>query len=167
MTYLIDANVLIEAKNKYYHMSFCPAFWEWIMRSSAGGHVYSIQSVYDELNNGNAELKDWVNTNRGLFIPVSDAATQQNLASIVEYVAAQQVSVPMSPAAMDEFLRGADTWLIAKAMTMGSTIVTHERLDLACKKKFLIPNICAQFGVPYINTFDLLTALNASFILAA
>ncbi|HIE5440263.1 DUF4411 family protein [Serratia ureilytica] len=167
MTYLIDANVLIEAKNKYYHMDFCPAFWDWLLRCSAGGKIFSIKNVYDELVSGNDELKDWALQNRDLFLPVSDKQTQTNLATIVQHVAQQQVSAPMSVGAMDEFLRGADTWLIAKAMTMGGTIVTHERLDVRCKKKFLIPNVCAQFNVPYINTFDLLLALNASFILAA
>ncbi|HHQ6590626.1 TPA: DUF4411 family protein [Serratia fonticola] len=167
MTYLIDANVLIEAKNKYYHMDFCPAFWDWILRCSAGGRIFSIQNVYDELIGGNDELKDWVNQHRDLFLTVSDIQTQSNLRTIVQYVAQQQDQVPMSVGAMDEFLRGADTWLIAKAMSMGSTIVTHERLDPRCRKKFLIPNICAHFGVKYINTFDLLLALNASFILAA
>lgn len=167
MTYLIDANVLIEAKNKYYHMDFCPAFWDWLLRCSAGGQIFSIKNVYDELINGNDELKDWALLNQPLFLPASDVQTQQNLASIVQYVSQQQAQVPMSVGAMEEFLRGADTWLIAKAMTMGSTIVTHERLDVRCKKKFLIPNICEQFNVPYINTFDLLLVLNASFILAA
>ena len=73
----------------------------------------------------------------------------------------------MAAVAMAEFLRGADTWLIAKAITTGATIVTHERLDLQCKRKFLIPNVCSHFGVRYIDTFALLQQLNASFILAA
>lgn len=98
---------------------------------------------------------------------MSDNATQQNLASVVAHVAEQQVLASMSPGAMDEFLRGADTWLIAKAMTSGATIVTHERLNFDCKRKFLIPNICNHFGVAYIDTFALLHTLNASFIMAA
>jgi len=30
MTYLLDTNVFIEAKNRYYGFGFCPAFWDWI-----------------------------------------------------------------------------------------------------------------------------------------
>ncbi|MEX0632792.1 DUF4411 family protein [Serratia ureilytica] len=105
MTYLIDANVLIEAKNKYYHMDFCPAFWDWL-RCSAGGKIFSIKNVYDELISGNDELKDWALRNRDSFLPVSDKQTQTNLAAIVQHVAQQQVSAPMSVGAMDEFLRG-------------------------------------------------------------
>mgnify|MGYP006298525777 CR=1 FL=1 len=31
MAYLLDANVFIEAKNRYYGMDFCPAFWDWLL----------------------------------------------------------------------------------------------------------------------------------------
>ena len=32
MTYLLDANTLIEAKNRYYRMTVCPAYWSWVGR---------------------------------------------------------------------------------------------------------------------------------------
>lgn len=165
--YLIDANVFIEAKNKYYHMAFCPAFWDWLLHGCAGGRLYSIQNIYQELVSGNDELKTWAQANRQFFLPVSDNVTQQNLAAVVTYVAQQQATAGMRPGAMDEFLRGADTWLIAKAITSGATIVTHERLNFDCKRKFLIPNICDHFGVAYTDTFTLLHTLNASFVMAA
>ncbi|EMB9112655.1 TPA: DUF4411 family protein [Klebsiella pneumoniae] len=165
--YLIDANVFIEAKNKYYNMSFCPAFWDWLLRECAGQHIFSIQGIYDELVTGNDELRTWAMNNRHFFLPVSDEDTQRNLTMVAAYVAERQLNVPMAAIAMAEFLRGADTWLIAKAITTGATIVTHERLDLQCKRKFLIPNVCNHFGVRYVDTFALLQQLNASFILAA
>ncbi len=165
--YLIDANVFIEAKNKYYNMSFCPAFWDWLLRECAGQHIFSIQGIYDELVTGNDELRTWAMNNRHFFLPVSDEDTQRNLATVAAHVAERQQNVPMAAIAMAEFLRGADTWLIAKAITTGATIVTHERLDLQCKRKFLIPNVCNHFGVRYVDTFALLQQLNASFFLAA
>ena len=30
MAYLLDTNVLIEAKNRHYGFDFCPAFCDWI-----------------------------------------------------------------------------------------------------------------------------------------
>lgn len=166
MTYLIDANVLIEAKNKYYHMDFCPGFWDWIVHRAADGRIASIRSVYDELIIGNDELKDWAVHNSHIFLPASDTLTQRNLAEVVAYIARQQVEVPMSVGAMDEFLRGADSWLIAKALSIRGIVVTHERLDVNCKRKFLIPNICTHFNIQYMNTFDMLLQLQASFVLA-
>ena len=33
--------------------------------------------------------------------------------------------------------------------------------------KFTIPNVCSLFGVPYMNTFELLGKLDARFVLHA
>ena len=32
-------------------------------------------------------------------------------------------------------------------------------------RKFLIPNVCRHFGVPFVDTFELLNALEARFVL--
>lgn len=45
------------------------------------------------------------------------------------------------------------------------TMVTHEVLVPPTSQKIKIPNICRQFNVPYISSFDLLDALNAKLIL--
>ncbi|MCY1454589.1 hypothetical protein D9M71_716660 [compost metagenome] len=71
----------------------------------------------------------------------------------------------MKIGAMEEFLAGADPWLIAKAMTTGATVVTHEVLNLDAKRKFIIPNICQELSVPFLNTFELLHRLEARFVL--
>lgn len=64
------------------------------------------------------------------------------------------------------FLSGADPWLIAKAVVTGSTIVTHELAVPANSTKVKIPNICNKFGVSFIDTYDLLETLKASFVLS-
>jgi hypothetical protein len=63
------------------------------------------------------------------------------------------------------FLDGADPWLIAKASATNHTVVTHEVWVPPTSHKIKIPNICQQFNVPYINSFDLLDTLNAKLIL--
>ena len=74
-------------------------------------------------------------------------------------------ALQMKAGVLDEFLGGADRWLIAKAMTMDATVVTHEQLNLAARRKFLIPNVCQRFGVRFVDTFELLNALEARFVL--
>jgi hypothetical protein len=34
LSYLLDANVFIQAKNLHYGLDFCPAFWEWLVESN-------------------------------------------------------------------------------------------------------------------------------------
>ena len=56
MSYLLDANVFIQAKNLHYGLDFCPAFWQWLIDGHADGRVFSIDKVADEIAAGADEL---------------------------------------------------------------------------------------------------------------
>lgn len=163
MKHLLDANTLIEAKDRYYAMSICPAYWSWLLLQNKALEIGSILPIKEELAKGNDGLTDWVNEHTTLFADVSDAETQTAFGKIAVAVASQ--SSQMKTGAVEEFLGCADPWLIAKAMTTGAFVVTHEALNPYIKRKFLIPNICQLFNVPYMNTFELLTKLDAQFVL--
>ena len=165
MKYLLDANTLIEAKNRYYQMSICPGYWDWVLQAHQAGEVASIHSVRDELRRGNDELAQWAKDQAPLFLDESDQATQAAFADVAQHVA--NAAPQMKAGAMDEFLSGADPWLIAKAITMNATVVTHEQLNLVTRRKFLIPNVCQHFGVPWVDTFQVLGALEARFVLGS
>lgn len=166
MIYLLDANTLIEAKNRYYRMKVCPAYWSWIQRSRHAGLVASIEPVGDELRRGNDELAEWVREqDKALFLPVSDDATQHAFVNVAAHVASQ--AGLMKAGALEEFLSGADPWLIAKAVALkDAVIVTHEQFNLQMRRKYSIPNVCQHFGVACIDTFELLGRTDARFVLA-
>lgn len=163
MRHLLDSNTLIEAKNRYYNMNFCPAYWQWIDIQNRASEVSSIKMVSDELKKGNDDLAQWAKDNSNLFIDVDDKETQEAFGALVQALSQQMVH--MKAGALDEFLAGADPWLIAKAMTTGAVVVTQESFNLDVKRKFLIPNVCKQFGVTWMNTFELLAKLDAKFVL--
>ena len=108
-------------------------------------------------------LAEWTKGQAPLFLVESDQATQAAFAEVAQHVASN--ALQMKAGALDEFLSGADPWLIAKAMTMDATVVAHEQLNLAARRKFLIPNVCQHFGVRFVDTFELLNALEARFVL--
>lgn len=164
MKHLLDANTLIEAKNRYYGMTICPAFWQWLILKNEALELASINSVREELAKGNDDLAQWTEEHSSFFHSISDDSTQAAYIEVATHVA-QQAS-KMKVGALEEFLSGADPWLIAKARCTGATVVTHEVLNLEAKRKFIIPNVCAHFGVPYMNTFDLLHRLDAKFVLS-
>ena len=56
MPYLLDTNVFIEAKNRYYGFEFCPAFWDWLLLANTDGRVFSIDHIGDEILAGDDEL---------------------------------------------------------------------------------------------------------------
>lgn len=163
MKYLLDSNTLIEAKNRYYSMSFCPAYWQWIGIQNQAAEVSSIIMVADELKKGNDDLARWAADHPELFNGVDDDATQASFVQVAQALASQ--AGQMKEGALDEFLAGADPWLIAKAMATGAVVVTHETFNLDVKRKFLIPNVCKMFNVQWMNTFELLAKLDAKFVL--
>lgn len=159
MIYLLDANTYIEAKNSYYDMEFCPAYWQWLDKQFAAGVAGSIDMIGRELKEGTDALADWVKARGVQFIANDDDATQTAYIAIIDYVMAQS----FNPGNRDKFLEKADPWLIAKAMVTGAVVVTHESLVSDTTKKVKVPNICKQFGVGCINTFDFLRATKAKF----
>ena len=163
MSYLLDANTLIEAKNRYYQMHICPGYWTWLTRGKEAGTLASVGSVGAELRRGTDDLAQWAVAHADLFMPESDEATQIAFAEVASHVAKAHA---MKAGALDEFLGGADAWLIAKARVTSTTVVTHEQLNPDARRKFLIPNVCQHFGVGFINTFDMLGRLSARFVLA-
>lgn len=162
MSYLLDANSYIQAKNAHYRMNFCPGFWEWLDASFLLGHLSSISMVYKELTDYGDELSDWVKQRQIQFDAIDDRATQEFFGKIAEHVMAMKL--PTDPEKI-RFLGGADPWLIAKAATTGKTIVTHEVMAPDNSKKIKIPNVCKDFNVSYITSFDLLDALQARLIM--
>ncbi|NRR34330.1 DUF4411 family protein [Oxalobacteraceae bacterium] len=165
MKYLLDSNTLIEAKNRYYSMTVCPAYWLWLIQKNQSHDVASITSVSKELREGKDELAEWAIANPEIFLEVDDDETQINFGEVANLVFGKAAT--MKTGAVEEFLSGADPWLIAKAMTTKATVVTHEAFHADVKRKFLIPNICRHFGVSWINTFEMLDTLEARFVLPA
>lgn len=161
MQYCLDSNTLIEAKNIHYGMDFCPAFWDIIEKETKTGRLFSISMVADELIKGNDELTEWAKVRKGgvFFIDTDDEDTQKAFVKIADYIWKNYSEEEAS-----KFLDVADPWLIAKCMTSGATLVTKEVLAPHAKK-VKIPNICKEFGIPYMQTHEVIRSLGAKFIL--
>ena len=74
MTYLLDANVFISAKNLHYGLDFCPAFWDWLVAGNKSERVFSVEKVGDELQALGDELSEWAaKRGNGFFLPPDDS----------------------------------------------------------------------------------------------
>jgi len=162
LSYILDANSYIQAKNFHYRMRFCPGFWDWLDSSFQKGHLSSISMVYKELSEYGDELSAWVKERQHHFVSVDDEQTQIFFGRIADHV--MNLPLPKQNEKI-RFLEGADPWLIAKAATTGKTIVTHEVPVPGNSQKIKIPNICRDFDVPYLNSFDLLDTLQARLVM--
>jgi len=160
--YILDTNVFIQAKNFYYGFDIVPAFWDWLDEKQENGQIASIKPVYDELLKGDDELSQWAKDRKdtGWFLSVDDCETQIRFSEVAQWTFDSDFTEP----AKRDFLSVADSLLVAKALSIGATIVTHESFyDPNIKRKIKIPNVCKSFSVSYINTFDLMRELGAKF----
>jgi hypothetical protein len=161
MAYLIDSDVFIEAKNRYYGFDFCPGFWDWLVQKLAGGEVLSVERVGQELAAGNDNLAAWAaNQGAALFVP-PDANTVAAMATVSASVNAMRVNgQPYLPAAVTKFLGNADYYLIAHTLAHRDIVVTNESGHLAGQqasiKTLKIPDICNAVGVQCASVFKML-----------
>jgi hypothetical protein len=160
MAYLLDADVFIQAKNLHYGLDFCPAFWDWMLRSHEADAVFSVEKVGDELTAGGDELADWAKARGDRFFVKPDQQTLTSLAVVSAWATTQTYQ----PSAVATFLQLGDYYLVGQAHAGGHTVVTHE-VPSASVKRIKIPDACIGVGVKCITPFEMLRLERARFIL--
>jgi hypothetical protein len=160
VSYLLDSDVFIQAKNLHYGLDFCPAFWEWLIAANTAGLVFSTEKVGDEIEAGGDELSDWATARGDGFFLKPDAVILPALARVSTWATNQNYE----PAAVNTFLQVADFYLVSHALAHGHTVVTHEIASVSTKK-IKIPNACIGLGVKCMTPFEMLRLERARFIL--
>ena len=158
--YLLDSNVFIQAKRQYYAFDIAPAFWQALISLADSGNVKSIDRVKNEIDRGKDDLSIWINGEfRDAFATTDDPEV---LAAYSDIIAWSQKQIQFSDAAKAEFARldNADAWVVACAVAYEYVVVTHEEFKRDARQRIPIPNVCLEFGVSYIDTFQMLRALD-------
>jgi len=161
MAYLLDTNVFIQAKNLHYGFSFCPAFWDWIVRENRAGKVFSVEKVRDEIMDGDDELAHWAAQYKDSLFLALDASVLPAMHRVSGWVTNQQYA----SAAVNLFLQDADYYLVAQALAGGHVVVTHEKPEVSIKR-VKIPSVCIGVGIGFMNPFEMLRRERALFVLA-
>ncbi|MDX6593615.1 MAG: hypothetical protein QOJ13_2811 [Gaiellales bacterium] len=157
--YLLDANVFIEAKQRYYSFEVVPAFWDWLDQAYDDGRVASVRKVLEELEAGADELAQWAVQRPDFFLDVDDAA----LGSL-RRASTWATTNGYETSAVNEFLESGDYYLVGQAHAHGHTVVTHETASTGVKR-IKIPNACGGLSVPHMNAHAMLRAEGARFVL--
>lgn len=163
-TYLLDANVFIEAARRYYAFDIAPPFWEALLEFAEKGKLISIDRVKNELLRGKDELSTWVK--RSFFKWFKSTGGNSILTSYRRVIEWVENHSQFTQEAKKEFYdaENADAWLVAYALSNeNTTIVTHEVYKPDVKKEIPLPNICRDFRIEYIDTFEMLRRLNFKF----
>ncbi len=161
VSYVLDANVFMEAARRYYAFDLAPGFWQSLIDHAGNGDLVSIDRVSDEIKKGKDELADWAkNSFDNAFASTDNEDITRSYAEIMNWVNNQAQFLDADKAV---FAQGADGWLIAYARVRGHTVVTHEQLATGESTKVKIPNVCKAFRVPYVDTFAMLRSLGVRF----
>ncbi len=161
--YLVDANVLIEAKNRYYAFDIAPGFWKWLDRAHQQAVACSIEAVRDELLEGDDELAQWARTNVSFFRPI-DQGTTTHFSTLTAWAASRNFT---QSALVDFTGNNADYLLVAYAREHQHVVVTHERPQPNARARVLIPDACIAMDVTTVDTFHMLRQSGARLDLRA
>ncbi len=162
MAYLLDSNILIEAKNLYYSFDICPGYWEWVKYAHENGTLLTIEPVQDEILAKEDELSEWLKLCPADYFPTIDDDCAKAMTEVSEWVIAQG----FRESAVHAFLSKADYFLVAYAKTHGHVIITKE-VHSSGKTKVKIPTVCQALGVRCTNVYDLMRDKGVSFNLAS
>ena len=160
MAYMLDSNVFIEAKNCHYGFDFCPAFWEWMIKSNVNGVVASIFEVAEEIAKKTDILSEWaIGPGEQIFQYPRD-----DLEPAITELAHWSSKKLYEPRAYRKFLNSTDYWLVAHSMAHRRTLVTHE-VKSDSRKIIKIPDVCNYFDINCITPFEMLRAEQVKFVL--
>jgi len=160
VSYILDANIFIQAKNLHYGLDFCPGVWEWLTTHNTSGAVFSIDKVGDELAAGDDELTVWAAQRGDGFFRRTDAAVAACFGEVSAWVTGQQYE----PAAVNTFLQVADFYLVAHALAGGHVVVTHE-VAANTARRVKIPNVCVGLGLRFMTPYQMLRLEQARLVL--
>lgn len=165
-TYLLDSDVFMDAKNHYYGIDFCPAFWDWLIANNKKGRVFSIEKVNAEIQAGSDDLSTWAAARGSGFFLAPDEAMLSTLGQVSLWAKDHTWGNKQrySPAAVTTFLQGADYYLVAYALAHKHILVTRE-IAAPTVNTIKIPNACIGLGITHMNPFEMLRRERARFVL--
>ena len=148
MTYCIDTSCLIAAWEERYPIDHFPKFWALLDCAITARKICAPIAVHDETEKKSKELHKWLGERDGLFLELNESIQKEVKAILVKH--------PEAGDGEKTTLR-RDSFIIATAKLMDFTIVTEER-PTGNLNRPNIPDICADYGLSYINLLQLIRA---------
>lgn len=155
MKFLIDANILISGYKVFYPMDVHVSYWNIIADQIANGNFIIIDKVKKEIQD--EQLVDWLKNNIDNRLYVSTADCMEQYSCIIEWAANNQ-SFGTSDKAHFADSTVADSFLVAKALKEGYSVVTYE-ISANGGKKIKIPDVCSHFDVSCMTINEALRKL--------
>jgi len=162
--YCLDANVLIEAWQKYYAPELCPDYWDVLDELGKQGRIFIPEEVRNEIvvPDYSEKIEDglskWLKSSS---IPIHKP-TEEVIGCWKKILQTNPLHQQLVDNVKSKSL--ADPWVISHAMNMKATVVTKENLETALNaKRIKIPNVCENMSVRWIDDFAFVKELGLKF----
>ncbi len=156
--YCLDANVLIQAWQKYYNPKFCPDYWKLLIELGKQNRIFIPELVYLEITRTEDDLSKWLKGSKISINKISEPITIC-LQKIYSADPAHKNLVDNTKARSL-----ADPWVIAHALHENATVVTkEEKVTALNSNRIKIPNVCDNMGIRWINDFQFIDELDIKF----
>lgn len=162
--YLLDANILINAKREFFQFERVPEFWEWLIYQGEIGNIKIPVEVYEEFKDTNSkngdpdELAEWASREDVKRALLYEEEVDEEL--VQKVVHEGYVSEPTDE---DVIKMGRDPFLIAHALANPKEIIvtsaenSKPRAQGANRK---VPDVCKSMGIECINAVELINRLD-------
>ena len=156
--YCLDANVLIQAWQKYYNPKFCPDYWDILIELGKQDKIFIPELVYEEITRTEDDLSKWVKASKIPIKKISEPVT----ICLQKIYAADPVHKNLVDNITGRSL--ADPWVIAHSLHENAIVVTkEEKITALNSKRIRIPNVCDNMGVRWINDFQFIDEVDIKF----
>lgn len=156
--YCLDANVLIQAWQKYYNPRFCPDYWNILIKLGKQDKIFIPELVYEEITRTEDELSRWLKASK---IPIKKI-TEPVTICLQKIYSANPVHKNLVDNINGRSL--ADPWVIAHSIFENAIVVTkEEKITALNSKRIRIPNVCDNMDVRWINDFQFIVELDIKF----
>ena len=148
--FIIDSNILIEAKNFHFPLAPTHPFWDWLVMLGKKGEIKIPEEVYKELEAGNDNLPEWLQRHKSLFF-LSKNNAYSELPSVLESYTALYGS-EISETELE--VMKADPWVIAHAKALGGGVICNERIKakvLKSVKEVKVPSVCKMLNIECLS----------------
>lgn len=163
--YCLDANVLIQAWQKYYAPDLCPDYWDILNKLGSEGKIFIPEEVKNEIvvtedkEKKEDDLSKWLKRSS---IPVHKP-TEEVIKCWQNIIQANPLHKLLVDSAKGRSL--ADPWVISHALNKKATVVTKENpiISINAKKPVTIPNVCENMGIRWIDDFTFVKEIGLKF----
>lgn len=83
--YCLDANVLIQAWQKYYNPKFCADYWKILTEFGKNGKIFIPELVYEEIIRTEDDLSEWLKESKIPINKISEPVTIQLRKILADY----------------------------------------------------------------------------------